>query len=103
VAGGRRLAYGDSPGLSGPPDARRRASGSSHTIEAVGKRSKPVRNLVLAPLYYLLFVPISLMILLVHDPLRRSWLPAAEDYWYYCSPSRKEVVGDGRRAMDAAR
>jgi|GraSoiStandDraft_5_1057265.scaffolds.fasta_scaffold84809_2 hypothetical protein len=61
-----------------------------------------MRNLVLAPLYYLLFVPISLVIVLVHDPLRRRWLPAAEDYWYYRSPSQ-EVVGDGVRAIDAAR
>lgn len=61
-----------------------------------------MRNLVLIPLYYLVFVPISLLILLVHDPLRRTWLPAAEDYWYFRSPSQ-EVVGDGVRALDAAR
>jgi hypothetical protein len=61
-----------------------------------------MRNLVLFPLYYLVFVPISLMILLVHDPLRRRWLPAADNYWYYRSPS-EEVTGDGVRSFDAAR
>jgi hypothetical protein len=61
-----------------------------------------MRNLVLIPLYYLVFVPISLVILVMHDPLRRSWLPAADSYWYYCSPS-EEVTGDGVRVFDAAR
>jgi hypothetical protein len=60
-----------------------------------------MRNLVLVPLYYLLFVPISRLILLVHDPLRRRWLPAAEHYWYYRSPSG-EGAGDGARVLDAA-
>lgn len=53
-------------------------------------------NLVMAPLYYLLFVPISLLILLVHDPLRRGWSPNAEHYWHYRSPSA-EVAGNGTR------
>ena len=61
-----------------------------------------MRNLVLIPLYYLLFVPISLVILLVHDPLRRRWLPAADNYWYYRSPS-EEVTGNGVPAFDPAR
>lgn len=61
-----------------------------------------MRNLILIPLYYLLLVPISLVILVVHDPLRRSWLPAAGSYWYYCSPS-EEVTGDGVRVSGAAR
>ena len=67
-----------------------------------------MRNLVLIPLYYLLFVPISLVILLVHDPLRRRWLPAADNYWHYRSPSKpgepeEEVTGDGARGFGAGR
>ncbi|MEU1301167.1 MULTISPECIES: hypothetical protein [Streptomyces] len=61
-----------------------------------------MRNLVLIPLYYLVFVPICLVIVLVHDPLRRSWLPAADNYWYYRPPS-EGVTGDGARAFDAPR
>lgn len=61
-----------------------------------------MRNLILMPLYYLLFVPVSLVILVMHDPLRRSWLPAADSYWHYCSPS-EEVTGDGIHVFDAAR
>jgi hypothetical protein len=46
-----------------------------------------MRNLILLPLYYLVVAPLSLLIRLVHDPLRRSWQPSASHYWHYRSPS----------------
>ncbi|MFD7134478.1 hypothetical protein [Streptomyces sp. NPDC059894] len=61
-----------------------------------------MRNLLLLPLYFLLFVPVSLVVRVVHDPLRRAWLPAADHYWHYRSPS-VEVTGDGAHASRAVR
>jgi hypothetical protein len=55
-----------------------------------------VRNLILVPLYYLLFVPISMVVLLVHDPLRRRWRPDADHYWHYRSPSEEGTGHDTR-------
>jgi hypothetical protein len=61
-----------------------------------------MRNLIFLPLYYLVFVPISLVIRRIRDPLRRGRQPSARHYWHYLSPSQGGT-GDGARAFDAAR
>ncbi|MFD3522195.1 hypothetical protein [Streptomyces sp. NPDC058653] len=45
-----------------------------------------MRNSSLWLLYFLVFSPLSLLVRLFHDPLRRRWDPSAAHYWHYHRP-----------------
>ncbi|MER5772184.1 hypothetical protein [Streptomyces sp. NPDC001985] len=57
-----------------------------------------MRDLLLFPIYFLVFTPLSLLLRLFHDPLRRRWDPSADHYWHYCRP--REGVNDAKRPLD---
>ena len=49
-----------------------------------------MRNPLIWLLYFLLFSPLSLLVRLFHDPLRRGWDPSAAHYWHHHRPSEGE-------------
>ncbi|MFF8960132.1 hypothetical protein [Streptomyces sp. NPDC014894] len=59
-----------------------------------------MRDLLLFPIYFLVFTPLSLLLRLFHDPLHRRWDPSADHYWHYRRPPTGE--SDDQRPPDRA-
>ncbi|MFB6951289.1 hypothetical protein ACFCXP_16825 [Streptomyces niveus] len=49
-----------------------------------------MRDILLWPLYFLVFSPLSLLIRTVRDPLCRGWDPSAAHYWHFYRPPGRE-------------
>ncbi|MCX4658002.1 hypothetical protein [Streptomyces uncialis] len=56
-------------------------------------------SLLLPPAYFLLFTPLSLLLRVARDPLRRRWDPSATDYWHYRRPTRDNDEPHPPRAL----
>jgi hypothetical protein len=56
-------------------------------------------KVLLTLVYYLVFVPVSALVRLFHDPLDRAWDAERETYWSF---SDEVVAGSSREARDAS-